>query len=108
VATSPTDPLSAQMEQLRASEERFRGAFDHTNVAMVLTDMSHRFLRANAAFARLFGYSEEEILRLSMPEITHPDDLADSLDAAPCRQRHRHRREWCVSHHRYAARPRRV
>ncbi len=66
-------------QALQESEVLFRGAFEYTNVAMVLTDMNHRFVRLNAAFAQLFGYSESEMLRLSMPEITHPDDLADSL-----------------------------
>src|SRR5207302_1735217 len=31
-------------EALRQNEERFRCAFDHTHVAMVLTDMNHRFI----------------------------------------------------------------
>ena len=64
---------------LRASEALFRGAFDDTNVAMVLTDLDHRFVRVNAAFARLFGYTRDEMLGMSMPDITHPDDLAESL-----------------------------
>jgi|GEM_PF-6750594 len=66
---------------LRESEERFRGAFESTNVAMVLTDLEHRFVRANTAFARLFGYTDEEILKLSMIDITHPDDLTESLES---------------------------
>jgi PAS domain S-box-containing protein len=66
-------------EALRASEERFRSAFEHTNVAMVLTDANNRFVRTNAAFARMFGYSQAEILTMSMSEITHPDDIAESF-----------------------------
>ncbi len=66
-------------EALRQSEERFRNAFDHTNVAMVLTDLDNRFVRVNDAFARTFGYSREEILPLSMADITHPEDVAESL-----------------------------
>ncbi|MCI0703162.1 MAG: PAS domain S-box protein, partial [Planctomycetia bacterium] len=73
-----TDQRRAEAE-LRASETLFRSAFENTNVAMVLTDLSHRFIRVNAAFARLFGYSQEEMLRMSMPDITHPDDLAESF-----------------------------
>src|SRR5260370_42320075 len=45
---------------------------------MVLTDLDHRFTRVNAAFARLFGYSQAEMLGLSMGDVTHPDDLAES------------------------------
>jgi PAS domain S-box-containing protein len=66
-------------EALRASQEIFRSAFEHTNVAMVLTDVAHRFVRVNAAFARLFGYAEEELLGMSMADVTHADDLGGSL-----------------------------
>jgi PAS domain S-box-containing protein len=62
----------------RAHEQRFRGAFEHTSVAMVLTDLNHRFVRVNAAFARLFGYSQEEMRTLSMADVTHPEHLAES------------------------------
>ena len=42
-------------------------------------DIGHRFVRVNAAFARLFGYTPKELLRLSLSDVTHPDDLAESL-----------------------------
>jgi PAS domain S-box-containing protein len=63
---------------LRESEERFRGAFDHTGVATVLTDIDNRFVRVNTAFAGLFGYDPSEMSELSMADVTHPDDLAAS------------------------------
>lgn len=65
-------------QALRDSEERFRNAFDLTNVAMVLTNLDHRFVRVNEAFARMFGYSQSEMLKLSLRDITHPDDLSES------------------------------
>lgn len=64
---------------LRRSEELFRGAFEDTNVPMVVTDMDNRFVRVNAAFAAFFGYTEEEMLSLDLAAITHPDDMAESL-----------------------------
>ncbi len=64
---------------LRESEGRFRGAFEHTGVAMVITDTDNRFVRVNAAFARLFGYTPPEMLGMTMAGVTHPDDLAESL-----------------------------
>jgi PAS domain S-box-containing protein len=66
-------------EAMRASEALLRSAFDHTNVAMVLTNPEGRFVRANAAFASMFGYSPEEILHRGMSDITHPDDQAATL-----------------------------
>ncbi len=63
---------------LRESEERFRSAFEHTGVAMVLTDINNAFVRVNAAFAILFGYSPHEMLGMTMADVTHPDDRAQS------------------------------
>ena len=37
---------------------------------MVLTDLNHRFVRVNAAFSKMFGYSVAEMLQMSMPDIT--------------------------------------
>lgn len=68
------------VESLRASEERFRRAFDSTNMPMVITSLDHQFLRMNEAFARLFGYSQEQLLQMSMPDITHPADLSSSYE----------------------------
>ena len=70
-----------QMEDnLRASEELFRSAFDSTNIPMVVTGIDNRFLRVNTPFIAMFGYSEEELLMMSMADITHPDDLQESLN----------------------------
>jgi PAS domain S-box-containing protein len=66
------------------NEELLRAAFEYTDVAMVITDIENRFIRANAAFARMFGYDGQEILRLAMADLTHPDDLAESY---ACREK---------------------
>ena len=65
-------------EALRVSEELFRGAFEHTGVAMVLTDANNRFIRVNDAFARMFGYSPTQLLEMAMADVTEHDDLAES------------------------------
>jgi PAS domain S-box-containing protein len=64
---------------LRENEERFRGAFENTGVAMALTDIENRLIRVNAAMAQLFGYTEHELLTKSMADLTYPADLATSL-----------------------------
>ncbi|HEX3147427.1 MAG TPA: PAS domain S-box protein [Gemmataceae bacterium] len=65
-------------EALHESEELFRRAFDDTNLPMVLTDLNHRFVRVNSAFAQMFGYRPNEMLGMTTGQITHPDDLAES------------------------------
>ena len=61
---------------MRVSEEMFRGAFDHTAVAMVLTSIDNVLTRVNTAFAELFGYSPQEMLGMGIADVTHPDDRA--------------------------------
>lgn len=61
--------------EANASAELFRGAFEDTGVAMVLTDLNNRFIRVNPAFARMFGYTVPEMLGMALADVTHPSDL---------------------------------
>ena len=68
-------------EALRESEERFRGTFENAAVGIAHRDATGRFLRVNEKFCAIVGYSREELLQKTMRDITHPDDLAASIDA---------------------------
>jgi two-component system sensor histidine kinase/response regulator len=68
-------------EALRASEERFRGTFENAAVGIAHADPAGRFLRVNEKFCSIVGHSREELLRRTYQDITHPDDLAASVDA---------------------------
>src|SRR4051812_995348 len=68
-------------EALRASEERFRGTFENAAVGIAHRDAAGRFLRVNEKFCDILGYAREEMLQKTMRDITHPDDLAASIDA---------------------------
>jgi PAS domain S-box-containing protein len=65
--------------QLRESEERFRGAFEHSAIGMALVSLEGHWLRANRANCEILGYSEAELRQTSFPKLTHPDDLALNL-----------------------------
>ncbi len=65
-------------QELRASEERFRSAFEHAAIGRAIAGPDGRFARVNAAFAALLGYAQDELLARTWMEITHPDDLAES------------------------------
>jgi PAS domain S-box-containing protein len=77
IARDVSDRKRAE-QTLRASEERFRSAFEHSRVATALTDAGDRFLRVNAACVEMLGYPEGELLGMSMADVTHPDDLEAS------------------------------
>jgi PAS domain S-box-containing protein len=77
--TDITDLRQAE-EALRASEQRFRGTFENAAVGIAHTDPRGRFLRVNAKFCAIVGYAHAELLQKTFQDITHPDDLAASVE----------------------------
>jgi PAS domain S-box-containing protein len=67
-------------EELRVSKELFQTTFDSAAVGITLYDLSGRFLLANSALCETLGYGEEHLLRKSLREIAHPDDLARAAE----------------------------
>jgi PAS domain S-box-containing protein len=65
--------------KLRESEERFREVFEHAPFGMCVVAANGLYLQANAAFCRMLGYAERELLGRSWREVTHPADLEASL-----------------------------
>ena len=56
---------------LRESEERYRQLFELAPDAVVLVDCeTHRFVDANPAALRLYGYSREELLQLTPEQVS--------------------------------------
>ena len=56
------------------NEEMFRWLFDVAPVGLCEIDYtSGRFLRVNKYLCKFYGYSEEEFLSLSVPDILHPE-----------------------------------
>ena len=65
---------------LRASEERYRVAFQHAAVGVALTDLRGRFLQVNAAFYAITVYPEEELMSTDFPSLTHSEDVDENMD----------------------------
>jgi two-component system, cell cycle sensor histidine kinase and response regulator CckA len=67
-------------EALHESENRFSMIFETGPFPMVLSNRSLKFIRANDAFCKMMGYSEREVIELSVKDITHPDYIMSDLD----------------------------
>ncbi len=61
-------------EYLRESEERFRKAFDAAPIGVALVSPQGQFFKVNHSLCEIVGYTEAEMLNLTMMEITHSED----------------------------------
>lgn len=69
-----------QAEQaLRESEERFRTIFESSVAGIAMLKPDGSFIRANPAFCAYLGYSEEELKQLKITDVTHPQDVQETL-----------------------------
>ena len=57
------------------AELRFERAFADAPIGMALVDLDGAFLKVNRSLRELMGYTEQELLALTLPAITHPEDL---------------------------------
>ena len=65
---------------LRESEDRFHLAFENANVGMALVGLDGRYLQVNQALVRMLGYSQGELEKMKVRDLTHPDDLPVNRD----------------------------
>lgn len=61
-------------------DELFRRTFRDSPIGMAVLDAVGHYLRVNEAFARILGYSSEEIVGRNFAEFTHPDDLRTGIE----------------------------
>lgn len=61
-------------DALRESEERFRSIFQTAAAGMVVVSLFKNILQVNPAFCTFTGYSEEELLNMSILDVTLLDD----------------------------------
>ena len=64
---------------LKESEELSRAIVANAPIGIATSDTSYHFMSANEAFCKILGYPEDELRKLTFKEITHPEDLQDSV-----------------------------
>jgi formate hydrogenlyase transcriptional activator len=67
--------LKQAEKTLQESELRFRTVYERSPIGIGLVDSHGRFLQVNPKFCEITGRSEEELLRIDVDSITHPDDI---------------------------------
>ncbi len=68
-------------EQIRESEEQFRKIFEESPLGMAIIKLDENSItKVNSILCKMLGYNEKELIGLSIPEITHPEDLEKDLE----------------------------
>jgi PAS domain S-box-containing protein len=70
-----TDRKRAE-EALRESEARFRSYFELPLIGIAVTSPEKGWLEANDKLCEIFGYTRDQLMRMTWAEITYPDDLS--------------------------------
>src|SRR5260370_381799 len=65
---------------MRSPSRASRRTFATAGVGNADCEVQGRFLRVNQKLCEIVGYTREELLQKTWQDITHPDDLAASLE----------------------------
>ncbi|RUQ37748.1 MAG: PAS domain S-box protein [Candidatus Competibacteraceae bacterium] len=71
-------------EALRASEEKLRCYLDYAPLGVFITDQSGRYVEVNPAAGRMLGYSEAELLGMTIPQVLAPEAHAAGMAHFAC------------------------
>ena len=71
--------LNDELVRLRASEEKFRKIFQHSNEAIFIHDLKGRVLDANEKLLALFGYRPAEIPALTIVALAAAEDRCRTM-----------------------------
>lgn len=66
-------------EELKLSEIRFEEAFEYSAIGMALVSTEGKWMRLNKRVCDTVGYTNEELLKMTFQDITHPEDLDNDM-----------------------------
>lgn len=72
--------LQDGMRALQISERRWQGFYENTAVGIALIDADGKIMKANPALQQMLGYSQDEILGVSLVDISEASARATTLD----------------------------
>jgi PAS domain S-box-containing protein len=72
--------VPADERERTESDALFRAVFDRAPIGLMVLDWSGTGVRANTAMQQMLGYSEEELGRIGIQAVTHPEDFASDRE----------------------------
>lgn len=71
--------VAVRTQELDEAENRFRSIFDQAAIGMSVLNLDGSWRSINQKFCDIIGYTQDEMLKKTFQEITHPDDLGPDL-----------------------------
>ncbi|HSB95300.1 MAG TPA: PAS domain S-box protein [Spongiibacteraceae bacterium] len=73
--------ISAHSDRaIQESEARFQATFEYAAVGIAMLDVDGHWLKVNRKLCEFLGYREEDLLKLTFADVTHPEDLDADLE----------------------------
>jgi PAS domain S-box-containing protein len=69
------------LNALQESELRYHNTFAHAAIGIAHIGLDGRWLRVNKKLCDIIGYTQDELLKITFKDITHPDDQEANLRA---------------------------
>lgn len=79
-AIEKSEELEKVLGISKANEKAFRAIFDDSPIGIIRLNSKLRYSLVNPAYAKFLGYSVDELLGMTMLDVTHPDDLPKTID----------------------------
>src|SRR5882672_3769788 len=73
--------LRQSKQALETSEARFRSIFEQARLGMATATPEGQYLQVNPALCRFLGYERDELMKMTVFDVTHPDDRARTRQA---------------------------
>lgn len=67
--------LEKQIEELREFKDLYQDLVEKAEIGILVDGVEGNLIYSNKKFAKLFGYTQEEMSKLDISSIVHPDDL---------------------------------
>jgi PAS domain S-box-containing protein len=64
---------------LRESEGRFRTIFESAPIGILITNKEMHPIQTNRAFQDMLGYTDDELIKTTFADFTHPEDIDESV-----------------------------
>ncbi|MFH1772434.1 MAG: PAS domain S-box protein [Candidatus Omnitrophota bacterium] len=73
---------SSVQRGLKDLGESFRSIFEEAPIGMAVVNLDYKIIKANKYLCEILGYTQDELTKLTLRDITHPDDFGKGAHSA--------------------------